>query len=253
MPTSSELKKKRRHRGNSDYRLSCFVILFMVLSMLGSSLVRTGSIDPSKMDMFTLTVAVLCEALSWMALPIAAWLFVKHFETWGMKLQYSLILLAVAALSEVPYDFVSTGQWVTWETQNPLWALAVCSVVLAAWDWLGRFEEFTRWIWRIIAIIGALTWAYVFRLGLREHILYQGIALIGFVVIFHALKSKENTMVYIAGAWGALFLLAPGIGVLFLHARNDEEKYPAPPFRWMLVAAYPLLLAAFAAVRYLVY
>ena len=109
MPTSSELKKKRRHRGNSDYRLSCFVILFMVLSMLGSSLVRTGSIDPSKMDMFTLTVAVLCEALSWMALPIAAWLFVKHFETWGMKLQYSLILLAVAALSEVPYDFVSTG------------------------------------------------------------------------------------------------------------------------------------------------
>lgn len=253
MPTSSELKKKssRRHRGNSDFRLSWFLILFMLLSMISGIIAGTGQINLAQVGMTRLTLAVACEISSWLGLPLVAWIFLKHFEDSDMPWRYGTILFLLAAVCEAPYDYVSTGKWIDWTSQNPLWVLPVCAVVIAAWQWLGTREEFTRWIWRIIVIIGALTWAYIFRLGLREQILYQGIVILGFVVIFLCFTNKENTLTYIAGAWGALSLLTPGIGVLFLHRRNDTEGYPSPAWRWMLLIAYPLLLAVFCFLRYL--
>ncbi len=252
MPMSSEPKKRkgRVHKGNSDFRLSLFVVLFMALSMVATVMVGNDGLTLGKIPMPVLTVAVLCEAASWMALPLVAWLFLDHYENWGLKPRYVGFLLALGLICEPLYDYVSSGTWVDLRSQNPVLALAVCAFVLAIWDWLGRFESFTRWIWRIIAVIIGLTWIFVFRLGFRQELLYQGISLLGFVLIFRALGDKENTMTYAAGVWGALGMLMPGIGVLFIHARNDEEGYPHPLFRWMLFFAYPLLLVAFALIRF---
>ena len=250
MPTSSELKKRGGYRGNSDFRLSLFAILFMALSMVATVMVGNNGLSLSRAPMGVLTVAVLCEAASWMGLPLIAWLLFGHFENWGIKPRYLGILLALALVCEPLYDYVSSGSWMNWRSQNPIFALVISCLVLAIWDWLGRFEEFTRWIWRIIAVIIGLTWIFIFRLGFRQELLYQGITLLGFVLIFRSLEAKENTMIYAAGVWGALGMLMPGIGVLFLHSRNNQEGYPHPSWRWMLAVAYPLLLLLFTGIRF---
>lgn len=199
-------------------------------------------------DMTTLTLAVICELVSWAAIPIYAWLLVAGFRrthSWG---GYLARLTGLALVCEVPYDWATFGRFWDWQSQNPVWALVLGLIVLRLMN-LAR-EKYRAGATRAavtlggVFVVAGVLWALLLRLGTRQGLMPVGAVLVVLVVIFYLLEARENTMMMLAGLVGALALVAPAVGVAFLHYRNEIRGYIEAKTGWWLYAIYPLELVA---------
>lgn len=86
------------------------------------------------------------------------------------------------------------------------------------------------------------------RVGLRQHLMSLGAVTLGFVLIFWLMRSRENTMMFTAGLFGAVMMIAPGVGVAFVHYYNGKFGYKHSWTKWMFYAFYPVILLICAAV-----
>lgn len=197
-------------------------------------------------DMTTLTLAVICELVSWAAIPIYAWLLVEGFRKTRAFGAYLCRLAVLALLCEVPYDLVTFGRPWDLGSQNPVWELVLALIVLLLMK-LAR-ERFRAGSTAGAIALGAVfmlagvLWALLLRLGTRQGLMPVGAILVVMVVIFYLLELRENTMMMLAGFVGALALVAPAVGVAFLHYRNETKGYADPRTGWWLYAIYPVEL-----------
>ena len=70
----------------------------------------------------------------------------------------------------------------------------------------------------IVLVVVAVLWDLLLRVGLRQHLMSLGAVTLGFVLIFWLMRSRENTMMFTAGLFGAVMMIAPGVGVLTTFA-----------------------------------
>lgn len=99
-----------------------------------------------------------------------------------------------------------------------------------------------RWLLTIVVILAGLLWALLLRVGVDQRIMYTGVLTLLFVLVFYFLNARENTMMFTAGLLGAVMCITPGIGVAFLHYRNDEVGFKQSWTKWAWYAVYPVLL-----------
>lgn len=235
----------RPARGLSGKRLK-IIAGIMLFFQVASTAVVPAATGKDFQDMTTLTLAVICELVSWAAIPIYAWLLVEGFRKTQAFGMYLGRLGVLALLCEVPYDLVTFGRPWDFGSQNPVWALGLALIVLRLMK-LGREKYWARStagaiaLGAVVALAGVL-WALLLRLGTRQGLMPVGAILVVMVVIFYLLELRENTMMMLAGLVGALALVAPAIGVAFLHYRNETKGYADPRTGWWLYAIYPVEL-----------
>lgn len=238
--------KRRLHKHGISLRtLKILGAIAMVFSVLGVSVLPTVFGGISRDNMTALTVAIMCELLSWVAIPWYAWLLVRGYRYTHNVWHYAFRLLMLAIICEVPYDKVTSGKFVDFSSQNPVFGLVVALVVLIGIDmvhkqWHGRAKK--------IAVVGIILagclWTMFGNIGVRQRVLWGGTILLVFVLIFALLERHEIRMELFAGMFGAMSLVAPGIGVAILHYRNrsGDEAKPSNRMRACMYAWYPLLL-----------
>lgn len=226
-------------KGLSLTGLAVIALVLLALGMLGNVVVQPthdGYLDAS---LGKLTVGMLLETVSWAAAPIVCWLLVVlikrevPFVGWG--------LVAIAALSEVPHDYLTHQTLWTAESQNPAWALLVAWIVIQA---LQRLPQSQLRIPLAVAVVfAALIWIFAFGLGLRLGVIPLGFGYLAFTLVFYALWGSENRMMFSAGGVGAAMFITPALGVVVLHYRRPltETLDPLPPAGFAV--AYPVLLA----------
>ncbi|WP_180380760.1 TraX family protein [Alloscardovia macacae] len=233
----------RKQRGLSSRTLKVVGSVLIVLSLLGSL------VSPTDPDFANLTIAVLCEALSWMAIPLYAWLLVEGYAHTRSRWAYGLRLLGLALISEVPYDLVTSGRVVDWTSQNPLFALVICLATLALVDVYAPESAAWRWA-RILGLTAAgALWIFLLHAGVRQQVMQAGILLLLLTVIFHTLARHENTMMMSAAILSACFFILPSMGVALLHYRNGSRGMTHAWQKWFFYVFYPLILLIFAGMR----
>lgn len=241
-------RKKKQRRGLSVFQLKVIGAVALVLSAGSTTLVPLifGS-DTSNMT--SLTAMVLCEVVSWFAAPIYAWLLVQGFQRTHNRVAYGVQLLLLALITEVPYDLATSGKPFDFGSQNPVFGLFIAFAMLAAMKWVAqRYQGAMLVISDIVLVVVAVLWDLLLRVGLRQHLMSLGAVTLGFVLIFWLMRSRENTMMFTAGLFGAVMMIAPGVGVAFVHYYNGKLGYKHSWTKWMFYAFYPVILLICAAV-----
>lgn len=196
-------------------------------------------------NMLALTFAVLAEVVSWTALPWYAWIIVRGYHNTHNVNLYILRLLILAVICELPYDLTASGCAVDMRSQNPVFALVIALFVLIGIDMVReRFSGFSRGAAYVAVVIAGLLWNILGRVYVRQQIFWGGAIFLVFVLIFELMNKHEIRMELISGMFGAMSMLAPGIGVAVLHYRSpygDGHK-DSPAFRWTMYAWYPVML-----------
>ncbi|MCI5825052.1 MAG: conjugal transfer protein TraX [Arcanobacterium sp.] len=231
----------RRRRGLSVFRFKVIGALLLALSV-GSTTVVPKLVGADRESLGALTFIVLCEIISWAAIPIYAWLLVEGYRHTHNIWAYAGKLVLLACVCEAPYDFTTTGQWWNISTQNPVFGLALALLVLALVARTANTPGRGKWALITAYLVAGVLWALIFRVGMRQSVMNIGVVLIGFVLIFYFLVRHENTMMMTAGLFGAVSFIAPGVGVAFLHYRNGELGYQHSWTPWVFYAVYPVLL-----------
>ncbi|OZG63729.1 ABC transporter permease [Bifidobacterium hapali] len=239
----------RRRNGLSVFRLKVIGAVFMALSVVGVAFVPVLFGEPSADNMTALTVAVVCEIASWCAVPIYSWLVYDGWRHTHDRARYAGRLFVVACLAGLPYDRIMTGHWFDARTHNPVWGLFFAYVVLVAVDWIARrYAGAVRWLMTVAVIVAGVLWNVLLQIGVSQRVMYTGVLVLAFVMVFYFLSVHENTMMFTAGLLGAVMCITPGVGVAFLHYRRDELGYARPWTKWVFYALYPAMLLAGALV-----
>lgn len=132
--------RKPKRRGLTVFNLKVIGAIFMFLSVASVTVVPAVFGDITK-DMTALSVAMICEIVSWCAIPIYAWLLFDGYRHTHNRWLYLLQLLVLALACEVPYDKVTSGKYVDMNSQNPVFGLLIALIVMAAFDWVKRRYE----------------------------------------------------------------------------------------------------------------
>ncbi|MFT3943340.1 MAG: TraX family protein [Ancrocorticia sp.] len=222
--------------------------MLLSFSLVSSHAAGTiGLVDgtlPADVDMTQLTTAVLAELASWIAVPIYAWLLVQGYQHTRHAALYLGRLLALALICEVPYDLVTSGNAVDWNSQNPVFALVITLFALML---INAFRDkaalVRRSITLLVVVAGAL-WMLLGSIYSREGI-PVGMLLLLSAVILQLFSRHENVMVMSVAGISSLFLVLPAFGAAVLHYRNGTLGYNQPWVQWVFYALYPVALLVF--------
>lgn len=233
-----------RRKGMTTFRVKTVGWLFVFLSAIGTTVLPSVfGYRPGSDDMAAMTVLVICEVVSWTAVPLYSWLLVQGYRHTHSVVQYGLRLLALAVISEVPYDMATSGKVWDMNSQNPVFALVFALIVIAAIDWAREnLQGISKWAVIVLVSIAGLAWSLLLHVGLRQGMFNMGVLLIGMALVFYAMDAHENTMMMTAGVLGAVFFIMPAVGVAMLHTRRDELGYRHAWTKWVFYALYPVTL-----------
>lgn len=235
---------KTRRKGMTEFRVKIVGWLFVLLATLGTT-VLPGMLGyhAGSDDMVAMTILVACEVVSWTAIPLYSWLLVQGYRHTHNAVLYGVRLLVLALVSEVPYDMATSGKVWDMGSQNPVFALMVALIVIAAIDWAREhLQGVSKWIVSVLVAIAGLAWVLMLHIGLRQGMLNMGLLLVGMALVFHLMDAHENTMMMTAGVLGAVFFIMTAVGVAMLHSRRDELGYTRPWVKWAFYVLYPLTL-----------
>ncbi|RSX53389.1 ABC transporter permease [Bifidobacterium dolichotidis] len=242
---SRQERKKRPRRGFSRFTLKVIAGIFMALNVCSLTVFQVIFGAPSAENVVSLNVCAISNIVSWIAVPIYAWLLYTGYQHTRNAWLYGLRIFLLAVICEIPYNYIaSDGNPFWFASQNPVWGLLIALIVMSMLDWLRLFSRSIQIPISILIVMFGGLWEFFLRVGVmsEELNLNLGILTLIFVLIFYYLDGRENTMMLSAGLIGATFFVTPAIGVALLHYRNGKEGMKHKWTKWVFYLLYPALL-----------
>ncbi|EFA22088.1 TraX family protein [Bifidobacterium gallicum] len=235
-------KKRRPRKGLSRFKLKVIAAVLLFLGAASTTLFPYWLGTPDANNMTSLTVSVLSEIASWVAVPMYAWFVYSGYQYTHNAVLYGVRLLVLALVCEVPYDLMVSGHAISMGAQNPVWGLLISLIVIGLLDLLRAYSRSMQIILSVIVVLVGLAWSWLFRVGDTGLVINIGVMSVLFTLIFYFFDGRENTMMLTAGFFGAMMMIAPAVGVAILHYRNDETGARHSWTKWVWYAVYPVIL-----------
>ncbi len=237
--------------GLSTRALRVWAMIFATLGILGRGLVQNGLLrvngmdadallvllDGSKRSMILATVSIVLQGVETCAVPIFAFLLVEGLRHTASVRCYFLRVLAVALMSELPYNLCMYGSWFYMQTRNPVFGLLICLVVLYFFRRYGDKSP-GHYLIRIFVVLAAVLWTGF--LGVE-----YGLPTLILSLVLWAVRNQPKYRILV-GALAAvvcclfsLFFMAAAMSFLILHFYEGEK---GSGNRLIHYAAYPVLL-----------
>lgn len=186
------------------------------------------------------TVALILQAVETVAVPIFVFLLAEGFIHTSDWKKYFARVAGLAVLTEIPYDLAMNGKVLEFTSQNPVFGLVLCMVLLYL------FERFSgkKLICVIMALAG-LAWALMLRVD-------HGIPMLLMVCVIHLFRNKRMFMGFSGMAAAALctgispFYLAAPMGFLAIHFYNGEPGNSSRLVNYLFYPATLLLIGLVA-------
>ncbi len=121
-----------------------FACIVMFIQSVGIAIIENGIIhlgnytqaelsqalaDDSHLMVLAGTGSVL-QLIGGLAVPLFAYLLVEGFRNTSDFRKYLVSMLVFAVLSEIPYDLATSIEFVDWSSQNALFTMCICLLLL---------------------------------------------------------------------------------------------------------------------------
>lgn len=245
-------------KGLSKLHLLIWGLAFVLIGIISRSILQNGilqmdaltgealldKLSGSNNMMIIATVALVLQALETCAIPILAFLLVNAFHKGKEGKKLFLCVLAMAAISEIPYNLAMYGKWIYTTTRNPAVTLVVGLVVLYFFRRLSE-NSFANVLIKTFVGLAAVLWTVMLNV---EH----GIPMLVLIMVLWALREKKTMRVLGGGAVAAICMmfspmyLLSAVGIFPVHYFREEEEDVALEMGYY--AIYPAMLAVFGIV-----
>lgn len=215
--------------------------LLKLPTMDGKALLAAMEADPKVMGYAT--AALVLQAIGCCAAPLFAFLLAEGVEKTKHFGKYFLRVLAVAAVSELPYNLAVSGKWLDTASRNPAFGLALAMAMIWFMKQYSQ-KNFGHIFIRSFVAVAAVLWAMM--LGISD-----GAPLVVLTLVLWRLRRKK-VLYMVFGCVTALacslfspFYLASPMVFILLHFYNGEQGEENTALKH---AAYPAILLAFGIV-----
>ena len=189
-------------------------------------------------------IALVLQAMETVAVPIFVLLLAEGCRYTSDRKKYLLRVAGLALLTEIPYDLAMNQKVLEFGSQNPVFGLVLCMVILYL------FEHFSgKKLIYVIVVLAGVAWAYILKVD-------HGVAMILMVCVIRAFRNKHMLLGFSGMAVAALcigispFYLAAPMGFLIIHFYNGEKGESSRVVNYLF---YPVMLLVIGlAARYVI-
>lgn len=246
--------EKRLRLSMSSRGLRLWGLIFLTAGMIGRGIVQNVllGVDTVGMDRLAelleqdptvlkyTTIAVLLQGIETFAVPIFAFLLVEGFRHTSNFKAYLTRVFCVALLAELPYNLVTTGNWIASSSRNPVFALVIGLIIMLFFT-QNEGTSVKSALSKGLVIFAAGLWTLF--LGIQN-----GIPIVLFVSVLWLCRSSRNKQVWVGVAacivcgFLSSYYFASAVGMLMLLLYSGERGNVAN--KWVNYLAYPVLLLA---------
>lgn len=210
--------------------LKNFACLMMALQTIGVTIVQNGLIHLNEYTQESLAAAMetdshlvmlagtgsVLQLLGGLAMPVFAFLLVEGFRNTSDYKKYLLRMLAFAIISELPYDLAVSMKIADLSSQNPLFTMTICLLMLYFLDMLKDKEGFGPGIMRALIVVCAVAWAAILR---TEY----GLCMVLLTAVFY-LYYAHNVMKTVLGVIISLLYVTGPLAFYGIWCYNGQRK-----------------------------
>lgn len=186
--------------------------------------------------------ASVLQLLGGLAVPVFGFLLVEGFLHTGSFKRYLLRMLAFAAVSEIPYDFAMSGKVWDWGSQNTLFTLAVCLVMLYGLRLFSQKKGAVCRIAQLLIVVAAVFWSSVIRSNF-------GLCMVLLTAVYYLFYEKKGLRLMLGCAISILYVTGP-ISTYVLWQYNGEPGKAQGKYKYVFYGLYPLHLAVLGLITY---
>lgn len=226
--------------------LKIFAGLIMLIQTIGITIVEKGMIHLDRYTQAELSIAMaedphlmvlagvgsVMQLLGGLAVPVYAFLLVEGFMKTSNYSKYLLHILLFALISELPYDLAYGHKFVDFSSQNALFTMSICLLMLYFIKMLEKKEGFLSSAGIVIIILCAIAWVTLFRAQF-------GLCMVGLTAVFY-LFSSHHVLKTVLGIVISLLYVTGPLSFYLLWFYNEERKETLPKYSYYLF--YPLHL-----------
>ena len=238
-------------RGISGNALRTWGYLFLFFGIAGQSVIQNqilglGAVSPAELAaawdadpaiMGFATLALVFQAVQTCAAPIFAFLLVEGFLHTSNFKNYLVRVLALALVSELPYNLAMGGSLINLSGRNPVFALALGLILMKLYS---QYPEKTAAHIGIKLAVTVAAFVWVKMLGIAE-----GMPLVVLTAVFWYFRNKPNyrnmagcAAAAVCSLFSMFYIFSP-MGVLALYNYNGEVGNKNKVVNY---AAYPVIL-----------
>lgn len=221
----------------------CITMLFYTISMSvvqngiihvnqysGSELAQLMSDDPNMM-LLSGWASVL-QLIGGLAVPVFAFLLVEGFQKTHSYSRYLLTMLGFAVLSEVPYDLAMNDTLWDISSQNALFSLTICLVMLYGLRFFHEKRGVLPKVVQVVLVIGAILWSSLLKCNF-------GLCMVLLVAVYYLFYDRSGIKILMGCAVSVMYVTSPFSGYALWNYSGDrgwnKNKY-------VFYAFYPLHL-----------
>lgn len=243
------LSSSRPTSGLHSGSLRAWAMLFAIAGIVSRSILQnrllgvgTNSMQEllemmqaSETAMIITTISLVLQAVETVAVPIFVFLLFEGFQHTSDWKKYFVRVAGLALLTEIPYDLAMNGKVLEFSSQNPVFGLVLCMVLLYLFR---RFAA--KKLFCVVLALAGLAWALMLKVD-------HGIPMILMICVIHLFRNKRMFMGFSGMAAAALctgispfYLVAP-MGFLAIHFYNGEQGNGSKLVNYLF---YPVTLLA---------
>lgn len=223
--TADELEEGKEKRPKRWFRrsieltgtkLKIYGCITMLFYTFGMSVVQNGLIHINQYDSASFSAllsenpdmmllsgwASVFQLIGGLAVPVFAFLLVEGFTHTVSFPRYVLTMLGFAVISEIPYDLAMND--VLWDlsSQNVLFTLTVCLVMLYGLRMLKGKQGVLSKLGIVIVVVAAILWSSIFRLSF-------GLCMILLCAIYYLFYERKGLRVLMGCAVSTMYVTGP--------------------------------------------
>ena len=207
-----------------------------------------AAMEQSSLIQTIVTVALICKVVAPCAAPLFCFLLVEGFTHTKNFKNYLLRVLAVAVISEIPYNLAISGVLLNPESRNPAFGLVLGLVMLSLY---ARYPGKTlkNILIKVMVTAAALVWAKMLAIDSANCmvVILAGLWAFRKKPMLRTFGGALVTMLCVV--MDPLYMVAP-MGFLAVHTYNGEQ---GGANRVTNYAAYPVLLLLVAGACWVVF
>jgi len=248
-------KKRRRAIAVTGTKLKIYACITMLFYTVAMSVVQNGLIHvndysqtelaglmSSNPDMMILSGwASVLQLLGGLAVPVFAFLLVEGFMHTSSFSRYLLAMLVFAIASEVPYDFAMNDMLWTLSSQNALFTMAICLVMLYGLRVFDQGNGFLHRLVQFAIVLAAVMWSSLFRCNF-------GLCMVLLTAVYYLFREHKGGRLLLGCFISFMYVTGP-LSTYALYSYDGQRGWNRN--KYVFYAFYPLHMLVLGLVAHL--